>query len=295
MNKNILVLGGTKFFGKKTVKLLLEKGYQVTIATRGNTPHPFGDKVDHIILDARDGFHEGWREVTSHSWHAVFDNVCYTKEDARLIIEKLQGNMEQLFFTSSMAVYQGDKDGYEESDFDPFTYTIDPGKQVTYGEGKRQAETIFYNEAPFPVTSFRLPIVLDTDDYTERLLHYVEKGVNEETIRFQYSDVLVNYVMGSEAAEAIVWLIENEKEGIFNISSRDAIPVQTFIQWLEEGVGKPIQVVYSGQPEPDSPFSVKHDQYLVSDKLIREGFELSTLEEWLKPLIRELREQVENK
>lgn len=35
---NILILGGTRFFGIDTVHELLRKGHDVTIATRGLTP-----------------------------------------------------------------------------------------------------------------------------------------------------------------------------------------------------------------------------------------------------------------
>ena len=42
---NILVLGGTGFFGKHLVWELLHRGHEVTIATRGRTPDDFGDRV----------------------------------------------------------------------------------------------------------------------------------------------------------------------------------------------------------------------------------------------------------
>lgn len=293
--KKVLVLGGTQFFGKKAVWKMLEKGYEVTIATRGNRPHPFGEKVAHVLLDARDGSHEGWKEVTNQEWDAVFDNVCYTKEDARLLIDKLGEKTPHVFFTSSLSVYEGNLEGYREDDFDPMAYKMDPEKEVDYGEGKRQAETVLFNEAPFKVTAFRFPIVLDEDDHTKRLHFYVEKSLNEETIRFQYADVRVNYVKGSEAADSIVWFMENGKTGPYNISSRNSITVRILIQWLEEGTGKSIDVVYSGHSEPDSPFSVPHDKFLVTDKIIDEGFEVSNLEDWLKPLIRELSEQMQAK
>ncbi len=35
--KRVLVLGGTRFFGKHLVAALLQAGYDVTIATRGIT------------------------------------------------------------------------------------------------------------------------------------------------------------------------------------------------------------------------------------------------------------------
>lgn len=290
----ILVIGGTQFFGEKAVEILIENGHQVTIATRGNNPHPFGNKIDHILLDARDGEHEGWTEVTGQKWDAVFDNVCYTKEDAEILIGKFADVTERLYFTSSMATYSGDKDGYDETDFNPFTYEIDPAVEVNYGEGKRQAEAVLYKDAPFEVTAFRFPIVLDTDDYTERLHFYVEKALNDETIYFENKDFKVNYVKGSKAAESIVWAIENEVEGIYNISTKDAVTVENLMKWLEEGVGKPIHVEYTNEKVQDSPFSTPHDQYIISDKIEKAGFPLQKLEDWMKPLIKDIREQIEN-
>lgn len=290
--KNILVLGGTQFFGKKAVEKLLNNGHQVTIATRGNNPHPFGNQVKHIILDARDGNHKGWQTVANQQWNAVFDNVCYTKEDAELLIEKFEGLTDHLYFTSSMATYSGAKDGYTEADFDPYTYTIDKNTEVTYGEGKRQAETILFNQAPFKVTAFRFPIVLDLDDYTKRLHFYVEKALNNQTIYFQNEAHKVNYVKGTQAANAIVWAIEKEKEGIYNISTKDAITIGTLMKWLEESVGHPVNVEYTKEDVSNSPFSVAHDQYLISDKIESEGFNLLYLEDWMKPLIKTIYENM---
>lgn len=286
--QKILVMGGTRFFGKKAVERLIQNDYQVTIATRGNTPHPFGDKVDHIILDARDGDHEGWAEVAKQKWNAVFSNVCYTKEDARILIDKLVDITNHVYFTSSMSTYSGAKDGYVEADFDPYTYEIDEAIEVDYGEGKRQAETVLFNEAPFKVTAFRFPIVLDADDYTERLHFYVEKAVNEETIYFENENYKVNYVKGTQAADSIVWAIEEEKEGYYNISSKDAVTIGTLMTWLSASVEKAIEVEYTGEKVTDSPFSPSHNQYLISDKVEADGFPLLGLEDWMRPLMKEI-------
>ena len=51
----ILVLGGTRFFGIHMVNDLIEKGHDVTIATRGNTPDDFGDSVSRIRFERTDG------------------------------------------------------------------------------------------------------------------------------------------------------------------------------------------------------------------------------------------------
>ena len=288
----ILVIGGTRFFGKKTVERLIEHGHEVTIATRGNTEHDFGDRVHHVLLDAHDRNHPGWKEVVNQKWEAVFNNVCYTKEEAKLLIDKFTNVTQQLHFTSSMAVYSGAKDGYQESDFDPYTYKIDPTIEVDYGEGKRQAEQVLFTEAPFEVTAYRFPIVLDLDDYTERLHYYVQKALNNETILFEKAEAKINYIKGTTAAESIVWAIENKKEGIYNVSTRDAVTIQTLMDWLEEAVGKELTVDYSAENKAASPFSVSHDQYLISDKIANEGFSLSSLEEWMKPLMQDLVEEL---
>ena len=288
----ILVIGGTRFFGKKTVKRLIEHGHEVTIATRGNTDHGFKDQVHHVVLDAQDRNHPGWEEIVNKKWEAVFDNVCYTKEDAQVLIDKFTDVTDHLHFTSSMAVYSGAMEGYEESDFDPYTYKIDPTIEVDYGEGKRQAEQVLFTKAPFEVTAYRFPIVLDRDDYTKRLHFYVQKALNDETILFEKAEAKVNYVKGTTAAESIVWAIENKKEGIYNVSTSDAVSIQTLMNWLAEAVGEEIAIDYSSENKAASPFSVSHDQYLISDKIAKEGFRLMKLEEWMKPLMRDLVEEL---
>lgn len=290
---NILVMGGTNFFGKKAVQQLIDRGHEVTIVTRGNKPNPFERKAQHVVLDVSEPEHVGWQEITKQSWDAVFDNICYTAQDAELVIEKLSGLTEHFYFTSSMAVYQGDKDGYTEADFDPYTYEIDPNKKVDYGEGKRQVEKVLYTQAPFKVTAFRFPIVLDLDDYSKRLHFYVEEVLNNQEIYFTHPDIKVNYVKGTAAADSIVWAIENKVEGIFNISSKDYITVRTLIKWLEEGTGKAVKVKYGDHSDVRSPFKTRHDQYLISDKIAGRGFELQNLADWLKPLISELAKEME--
>ena len=48
---NILVIGGTRFFGIHMVNELLAAGHEVTIATRGLASDSFDDRVKRIVLD----------------------------------------------------------------------------------------------------------------------------------------------------------------------------------------------------------------------------------------------------
>lgn len=47
--KKVLVLGGTRFFGKHLVEALLKDGHDVTIATRGITEDSFGGTVKDLL------------------------------------------------------------------------------------------------------------------------------------------------------------------------------------------------------------------------------------------------------
>lgn len=57
------------------------------------------------------------------------------------------------------------------------------------------------------------------------------------------------------------------------------------MEWIEAGIEEPLNIVIGNYEDERSPFNTAHDQYLISDKIDNEGFELSRLEEWMKPLI----------
>ena len=289
--KEVLVFGGTRFFGQKAGDLLLEKDYKVTIATRGNSSHSFGDKVNHIIVDRSDKNHPGWKEIASKQWEAIFDNICFTKEDARVAIDHLEGKTNYYLLTSTLAVYAGAKEGYQETDFEPQTYVIDSEKEVDYGEGKRQAEAVLTQESSFNLGILRIPIVLDDDDYTERLHYYVEKALNNEEIVLNNPDAKVSFIKGSDAAGVITWMIENQKAEIFNASATDALTVEELMGWIGEGIGTELKVIYRPEETKPSPFSLQHNSYLLPDQVINAGFDLPSLSSWLKPLIKRIGQQ----
>ena len=80
MTQNVLVLGGTRFFGKHLVNELLTQGANVTIATRGKTPDSFGPKVTRLIFDRED--EDSIRSVlTKETYDVIYDNIAYTSND----------------------------------------------------------------------------------------------------------------------------------------------------------------------------------------------------------------------
>jgi len=100
----ILVIGGTSFFGKVIVELLLQAGHQVTIFTRGNKRPEFWDRVEHILGDRTD--RNSFRQkVSRRTFDVVIDNIAYNAEDVQTALEVLHDNMGRYILTSSTVVY----------------------------------------------------------------------------------------------------------------------------------------------------------------------------------------------
>lgn len=283
---DILVFGGTRFFGKKTVEHFLQQGYEVTIATRGRSQDEFGNRVKRITVDRQDSDHNGWRLIAATNWDIVFDNICYTWEEAKIALDHLT-NVGHYLVTSSLAVYQGEPSatGFTESQFAPHNYHYQAG-EVDYGEGKRQVEAYFAKHAEFPVTYLRFPVVLDDDDYTERLHFYIRQALVEKEIVFKRESGHFSYVKASEIPLAIQFVIDKKVYGPINISSSGPFTTAQFISSLEDATTKQVKLLIDPEKEL-SPFS-HYDLPMTVTYLASLGYPVTTLASWLPDLMKRL-------
>lgn len=287
--KKILVFGGSRFFGKKAIELLLTQGHEITIANRGLSMDNFGDKVTRVTVDRTSPEHPGWKEITKTNWDVVIDNICFNQADAQIATKYLGGKVKQYLFTSTLSVYSGEGSGptggYLETDFDPKNYEIDPQKAIDYSEGKRQAEAYFEEVQAFPLTTLRIPIVLDRDDYTERLLFYIQHNLREEQVVVRNLDARMSYIKGSEVARLMQWCIETETLGIVNASSTDPIKLGDLFTLITDVTGKPMIYEHKPLAESASPFAVESDWFMDVSRIEVAGFKQISLESWLPELI----------
>lgn len=287
--KNILVLGGTRFFGLKLVELLIEEGHHVTIVTRGQLHNPFGEQVEHLIVD-RSNRGAFAKAVEGRHFDIVYDNICYSPNEAQAFCEIFNGRIGKLVFTSTLSTYEVDGKPKTENDFDPYTYEIRMGdaKDFTYNEGKRQAEAVFYKEAQFPVVAVRLPIVMGEDDYTKRLHFHVERIANDEPIGFVNMDAEMSFIQATEAAKFLHWAGMTDVEGPFNATANGKISLRALIALIEEATGKRAKIVLLGPEEIRSPYAVPASWYMDNSKAQQAGFTFSELSNWLPKLVQNL-------
>jgi nucleoside-diphosphate-sugar epimerase len=282
--KKVLVLGGTRFFGIHLVEALIKEGVDVTIATRGTSKDPFADKVKRISFDRSDitSFQEAFAGT---EWDVVFDQICYTSQDAQEAIDVFTGKTGKYVFTSSNSVYKADMEGAVEEEFNPYTYPITMGGKddFSYPEGKRLAEAVFFQKAPFPVTAVRFPIVLGKNDYTNRLSYHVEKIHNEEDLYFNNLEAEISFILETEAGQFLAWIGAQEFNGPVNACSNGSIKLGDLISQIEKETGK--TAVLSNASQNVSPFNLEKTWTMDNGKARSLGFPFINLKEWLPDLI----------
>lgn len=115
------------------MNLLLSKGYQVTIATRGLSVDDLGDKVKRIIIERTHP------ESLEKAFDIIFDNLAYASNDVRYLLDIV--NCDRYIMTSPAAVYNKHMDT-KENEFDPVNKKLVwcNRRDFPYDEGKHQAE-----------------------------------------------------------------------------------------------------------------------------------------------------------
>lgn len=288
--KKVLVLGGTRFFGKKLVELLLQNGdSQVTILTRGVTEDDFGDRVTRLAVDRTDEAALE-RAVGDIDWDIVYDNICFSPDEAAAAVRIFAGRAKRYILTSSLSVYNPQPEILTEADFDPAHYPLKLGGKAdfSYQEGKRLAETVLLQTADFPVAAVRFPIVLGTDDYTRRLHFHIEHVQAGQPIGIPNPQAEISFIRSDEAADFLHWLGSSTLTGPVNACSDGTLTIGGVISIVEAATGKPAVVRRETADSDSSPFGIEESWVMDTAKARSAGFSFLSLSEWFPELVTSL-------
>ncbi|MNK49319.1 NAD dependent epimerase/dehydratase family protein [compost metagenome] len=286
----VLIFGGTRYFGKKLVELLLGEGkHDVALATRGNTPVIFSRRVKHLTLD-RTSKADLLRTVSMGDWDVIYDNICYSPDDASSAVQALDGHVGRYILTSTLSVYNPVDHLLTEKDYDPYTYPIREGSSAdfTYQEGKRQAEAVLFQKANFPVTAMRIPIVLGPDDYTKRLHFHVNHVKEGLPIGVPNPAARLSFISSDETAKFLAWLSQAKVDGPVNAASTGTLSVRQILSIIEEITGQTAVIQPYAQPEHKSPFGVPADWVMDTSKAVQAGYSFTSLSDWFPELVRDI-------
>lgn len=233
---NILVLGGTRYFGKILVEKLLAKDNKVTIATRGYTKDNFGNKVERIVLDRTK--EESLKDALGNKkFDLVYDNINYSSKDTKRLLDII--NPKKYILVSSAAIYEFGENLKEES-FDPYKDEIILGerKEFSYKEGKRQAERMLCQNYDLNYIIVRFPVVVGKNDYTRRLYSYVNNIIKEEPMYINNLKAKLSFISEESAGEFLAFLSNSTFKGIINAADLGYITIEEILEYIEEKTNK---------------------------------------------------------
>ncbi|WNS76595.1 NAD-dependent epimerase/dehydratase family protein [Bacillus sp. DTU_2020_1000418_1_SI_GHA_SEK_038] len=289
MNRRILVLGGTQFFGKKLVGKLLQNGDKVTVATRGFTPDPFGDQVERLKLDRRNE-KSIEKALADRQWDIVYDQTCQSPLEAQYILQALTGKVKRYIFTSTQAVYDFGVNHVEDH-FNPyeFTYEFQPREQFIgykgYQEAKRAAEALLFSQNDIEVAAARFPIVIGKDDFTNRLRFHVDKVINNEEIGLSNPDSRYSFILSDDAAQFLYDLGASSFTGPINPGCKKDISLKELLEKIESQLNLKAKITGVLTKENASPYSFEGSWSINTSKAEELGYSFAELDEVLEDLI----------
>ena len=304
MHKNILVIGGTRHFGKLLVQKLLDAGHRVTLATRGRAADSFGARVQRIRVDRRD--HAAMRAAfaASQGYDIVYDQMCYTPLDAAIAVEVFAGKVGRYVMTSTIEVYRrllGRQEGaFEESDLDLRTVRVDlecPWNDPlvadeNYAEGKRQAEAVLYRSGKLPVATVRFGHVLGGDDFTGRLAYYVALAQSGQALLYANATAASSFISAEAASDFLLWTGVQDFVGPVNAADGGALSALDLHRRVGKVLGEKVRALPLTTQAGLSPFDYPFPYVMDTARAACLGYRFGATSDWLDLAIHQLQPEL---
>ncbi len=278
----ILVMGGTRFFGIHMVNELLSKGHEITIATRGKAADEYGDKVKRIFMERTD--ETSIKNAFSGSrYDVVIDKIAYCSNDIKYVMDNI--DFDKYIHMSSTSVYDPKHINTMESEFNGISKKLVwcDRKAFSYQEIKRQAECALSQEySDRNWIAVRYPFVIGKDDYTKRLLYYVEHTMKSVPMNIDNLDYQMGYIRSDEAGKFMAFLVDADVKGAINGSSEGTISLREIIEYVEKKTGAKAVIDKTGE---NAPYNGEPEYSINTEKAGTLGFQFSVLRDWIYELL----------
>ena len=251
---NILVIGGSGFIGSQVVKILAEKGNDVTVFHRGNT------KTEHKeILGERKNLAEFKDEFKELKPQVVVDVINYTEQNAADLMQTFRGVAERVVVLSSQDVYRafGRIWRQEDEEIEPvpinenaplrsktFYYRdyAENEEDLRFNYSKLLVEKTVTNDAELAATILRLPMVYGIGDHKHRFFSLIKRMDDKRPFILLSKDAASwrwtrGYVENVAEAIALAATNEKAKNQIYNVGEPDVLSEKEWIELLTEETG----------------------------------------------------------
>jgi nucleoside-diphosphate-sugar epimerase len=280
----VLIIGGNRFVGLR-LSHVLDKNPDTELHVLNRTGQVAHTKNAIIHKGDRRNLAAAYLDK---DWDAIIDMAGFTREDAETALGFFT-RVKRYIFISTMSVYDLGADLKEES-FDPKTYSLetpfgdnDPG--LLYQFGKRQAEAVLAQQAPFPVLLVRFPLLVGPDDYTHRFAFHVERIAQSKPIFLPNPAVKISAIHAEDAAGFLNQTLNRDLTGPLNVAAPDTLSLKDLIHKIEQATGKKALLINHKSAEADSPYGAQADYTMDTSRLQAAGFKIRPIQSWLGDLI----------
>lgn len=218
----IAIFGLSNLLGKSLYEILKEKNYKIKGYSR-NKKEWFKDeyvkwegeieKVEENIIIYLAGISANWKAL-KNPIEAFYVNVKYPFE----IMNKIKEG-SYFLYASSGSVYPEKNEPKKEEDANP---------QNLYGATKFSAEILLSNLSKVKKIKFcalRFSRIYGEGMERNPIADFLKGIKNKKVILYDDFDAEYDYIYVKDAANSILFAIENEIEGIFNVGSRKGVKV----------------------------------------------------------------------
>jgi nucleoside-diphosphate-sugar epimerase len=259
-----IVIGGTRFIGRHTVRELLDHGYHVTLVTRGQHENPFADhsKVTHVQGDRND------RETLERARDTivpdiVIDCVALVPQQVATTLDVF-GDVDAYVFVSSIAAYARlDLPRREdETPLEEFTVehavddprTIEPMKEwAAYGPRKAECDRVCFTAAEDGANALvvRPTFVFGPHDYTQRFDYWIDRVATHDRVLVPGDgDNLVHHAYVEDVASALRVVAEKGTPGeAYNVAARQLLTLDQRLEHVADALERDVEFVHASERE----------------------------------------------
>ena len=247
----IVVLGGTRFIGRRIVSDLVARGDEVLIVHRGSTEPPDLPLCRHIHA-ARADYESIADEVRTFEPTAIVDTLCMSRADADAVLPHLPE--AQLILLSSMDVYQAFWHVLNDSEGEPLPLTeASPVRSSRFLYGEARGDHVGYEKLDVEPsyldrggTVLRLAMIYGEHDHQRReefILRRVRAG--RDRIPFGAGTFLWSRCHVADVSSAVLAAIGNPLAAseVFNINEPTTRSVRGWAAQVLAAAGSSAELV----------------------------------------------------
>ncbi|MBN2379737.1 NAD-dependent epimerase/dehydratase family protein [candidate division WOR-3 bacterium] len=244
--KKLLILGGTRFLGRRLVNAALEERFEVTLFNRGKSNPRLFPNVETLIGD-RDG---NLLPLKGRQWDVVIDTCGFVPRVVRDSTAFLADSVKQYTFISSISVYADTHttDQNEEAALSRLDHDTEEVSGETYGALKALCEEEVLKVFPHDRNALivRPGFIVGSWDPMDRFTYWVDRmGRGGEVLAPGSADRPLQYIDVRDLAGWTVWMAKKHRPGIFNaVGPYEVVTMGHFLETCKEITASDVEITW---------------------------------------------------